>query len=100
MEAVGHDSCEGCGCKKSVLSVVGKIGDGNGARCFEPRHGIRATDGKKSVDLVICFECGWVYVFVDNDEKSVQLNIKGNLQPALDKVLTDAKVPLPKLAKE
>lgn len=39
--------------------------DGSGARCFDPRHGIRASAEGKSVDLVICFECSWVYVFLD-----------------------------------
>lgn len=27
------------------------------AACFNPRHGIRATRGKESVDFVICYEC-------------------------------------------
>jgi len=27
------------------------------ARCFIPRHGIRATSSGETVDLVICFEC-------------------------------------------
>lgn len=27
------------------------------ARCFNPRHAVRATKGGKTVDLVICFEC-------------------------------------------
>jgi hypothetical protein len=26
-------------------------------KCFNPRHGIRATSGSDTVDLVICFEC-------------------------------------------
>ena len=42
--------------------------DGNGAKCFDPRHGIRASVDGKTVDLVICFECSWVYVFYDKDE--------------------------------
>jgi hypothetical protein len=31
--------------------------DGMVAMCFNPRHGIRATVGGETVDLVICFEC-------------------------------------------
>lgn len=27
------------------------------ASCFSPRHGLRVTEGKDVVDLVICFEC-------------------------------------------
>ena len=31
--------------------------DGTVAACFNPRHGIRATLGDRTVDLVICYEC-------------------------------------------
>jgi hypothetical protein len=31
--------------------------DGVVAACFNPRHGISATLGSETVDLVICFEC-------------------------------------------
>lgn len=31
--------------------------DGAVANCFNPRHGISATSGDETVDLVICFEC-------------------------------------------
>lgn len=29
-----------------------------GAACFNPRHGLRISDGEKTLDVVICFECG------------------------------------------
>src|SRR5262245_48603699 len=54
--------------RKEILeSLYGGIkeSDGNGAKCFDPRHGIRATVDGKTVDVVICFECGWIYVFYD-----------------------------------
>ena len=31
------------------------------AKCWSPRHGIRAALGSKTVDLVICFECLHLY---------------------------------------
>jgi hypothetical protein len=31
--------------------------DGKMRACFNPRHGIRATLGGQTVDVVICFEC-------------------------------------------
>jgi hypothetical protein len=58
------------------------------------QHGIRAAAGGKTVDLVICFQCGWAYVYLDKEEKAVELIIGAEQQPVLDKVLTDAKVAL------
>ena len=39
------------------------------ARCFVPRHGIRAESGNRSVDLVICFECSQLRLYVDGKEQ-------------------------------
>ncbi len=41
--------------KRSLTN--GMIGS-HGAACFNPRHGLRIVDGEKTVDIVICFECG------------------------------------------
>jgi hypothetical protein len=87
--------------RKSLLGVAGTIGPGYGARCFDPRHGIRVSSGDKSIDLIICFECSWVYIhFIGKDDDRLRLIIGRDQQPALDKILTDAKVPLPKQARE
>ena len=32
--------------------------------CFQPRHGIRATSGGKTVEVLICFECSPVKFFL------------------------------------
>jgi hypothetical protein len=65
------------------------------ANCFEPRHGIRLTDKDKTVDLVICFHCLQIQVYVDG------FRLQGGLMPTtkaqqgvFDKVLQAAKVPL------
>jgi hypothetical protein len=68
----------------------------HGAKCFEPGHGIQATSGGKTVDLVICFECKWVDAYF-GDEKVTKLVTTWKPRTTLDKVLTDAKVPLPKV---
>ena len=86
--------------QKKILAVAETITAGTGAKCFDPRHGIRVTSGGKSVDLIICFECSWVYVHLDKDDQAACLTIKRDQQPALNKILTDAKVPLPAQAKE
>jgi hypothetical protein len=70
---------------------------------FPPRHAIHAESDGKAVDILICFECGWVNVFFDGkgeDEPEKRISINASAQPVLDKVLTAAKVPLPKKPKE
>ncbi len=50
--------------RRAILaSVKQAIGETDGVSgCFEPRHGLRATKGGRSVDLVICFSCRWIEV--------------------------------------
>ena len=62
-----------------------------GARCFIPRHGVRATYDGKTYDLVICFECGWVYIYTDKSDKPKVLMISASASGAADKILTEAK---------
>src|SRR5262245_44192703 len=71
-----------------------KDNDGTVAACFNPRHGLKATKGDKTVELVICFECYQVEVWLGENRDSVL--VTRSPQPAFDKVLKDAKVPLPK----
>jgi hypothetical protein len=59
------------------------------AACFVPRHGIHASHGGKSVDLVICFQCGHVQGNGANGFRTTAAP-----QPAFDAVLADAGVPL------
>ena len=67
--------------------------------CFQPRHGIRATHAGKTADLLICFECTPVYVFI-GDEMEVHFTT-GSTQDTFDGVLKDAMVPLgPRLFKK
>jgi hypothetical protein len=67
--------------------------DGSVAGCFNPRHGIRASHNGTTVDLVICFQCLSLEVYVDGKRSSVLTT--GSPQPELDKVLKAAGVPLP-----
>lgn len=64
------------------------------ASCFDPRHGLRATQGGKTVDLVICFRCRSIEVHRGDQRSFVWVTVSP--QPALDKVLKDANVPLAK----
>jgi hypothetical protein len=87
----GDDAARG-----AVGALVGGIRPGVGAKCFEPRHGVRATAGDATVDLVVCFACAWVYVYLgpEDDAEMVMLTVPGD-PAALEKVLTDAGVRRP-----
>ncbi len=36
--------------------------------CFKPRHAIRASQGKKTVDLLICFDCSGIQLWYGDKE--------------------------------
>lgn len=40
------------------------------ALCFYPRHGLRIHNGDEVIDLVICFECWTVDVFLNGSNKA------------------------------
>jgi hypothetical protein len=61
------------------------------AKCFEPRHGIRATHDGKTMDLVICFACSQFYVH-DASGKSTKYLVNATPEPLFDKVLKDAGI--------
>jgi len=67
--------------------------DGLAAGCFNPRHGVRAVRGAKTVDVVICFECFSGKIFVDGRHAAGFLTT-ASPQPAFDRALRDAAVPL------
>jgi hypothetical protein len=73
------------------------------ANCFEPRHGIRVTKGKQTVDLVICFNCMSIEIYPDGGEKRLgdQVPFATSPEATLDKILRDAGVKLaPKPTKD
>jgi hypothetical protein len=79
--------------RKTVVDVAQAAKPGHGAKCFDPRHAIRATADGKTVDVLICFECSWVYFYLGEGNETVRLTI-GDQQAPLDKILKDANVPL------
>ena len=50
-----------------VLAVLRDLTSygGDGARCFIPRHALRFSDSARTVDVLFCLECHWVYFFYD-----------------------------------
>jgi hypothetical protein len=41
-----------------------------GVRCFIPHHGVRATCGEKTLDLVVCFQCTNMAVFESSESEN------------------------------
>jgi len=58
--------------------------------CFQPRHGLRATAGGQTVEVLICFECAPVHFYLG--ERKGQVETVKSPQDAFDKVLKDAGV--------
>jgi hypothetical protein len=81
----------------AIAALKAGAGRGRGAKCFEPRHAIRARRGGKTVDLLVCFECGWIYVYYDDDKKeSAVVTTNRDALPEFEKILKQAGVPLSK----
>jgi hypothetical protein len=86
--------------QEKIMSALARgIAEQRGAiaDCFKPRHGIRAFRKKEKVDLVICFECYQVLVL--GDKEATKVLTTRSPQPVFDRVLTRARVPLPRKAK-
>jgi hypothetical protein len=81
--------------RRAVAAAVieGTKYKGSVAACFYPRHAIRAVKAGQVIQVVICFEC-LRYQSYRGDQKAGSGGISGDAQPLLDKLLTDAGVPL------
>jgi hypothetical protein len=62
------------------------------AACFNPRHGIRVSDGYHTCDFVVCFACGRMDYYLDNG--TVGSAVIGGSADTLNALLRDAQVPL------
>jgi hypothetical protein len=98
LKSVGKTTVKDADTRKKLVAefVKGLEGEITPARCFNPRHGIRATHDGKTVDLVICFECAQFKLYEGKDGEPKTLLIGKGPEPAFDKVLKDAGVPKPK----
>jgi hypothetical protein len=72
--------------------TAGMAQKANPARCFSPRHGIRASHDGKTVTLVICFECSQLDVY-EAPAGARRLLISTSPEPVLDRMLKDAGIP-------
>jgi hypothetical protein len=95
-KVLGKTEVKGESARKELLGALRRSADENElgpAACFNPRHGLRLTAGGNTVDLVICFECLQVEVY-DGADKAKRFLITAGPQPAFDRVLKGAGVPL------
>jgi hypothetical protein len=70
---------------------------GKSEKCFRPRLALRAVHDGKTVDVLISYECGWLYVYLNQKEEEVARLETGTApELVLDKMLKAAGVPLAK----
>ena len=86
--------------KQIIESLYKSIADSNGvgARCFAPRHGIRAKKGEETVDLLVCFEC--YKVLIIKGDKRGQETLTASAQKVFDKILEKHNITLAKQPKK
>jgi hypothetical protein len=85
------------GRKKVVDALLKGVSesDGKAARCFIPRHAVRAKQGDKAVELVICFECAQIRIYTGKDDnKPAGVTVTPSPEATFDEVLKAAGVPL------
>jgi hypothetical protein len=84
--------------RREVLAALYKsVAEGKSpAKCFEPRHIIRATSGGTTVEIVICFQCDRLHLRLGKQDEPTVVPISGSAQTVLNKILTDAGIPLAK----
>jgi hypothetical protein len=83
--------------RRVVTAVKQDLDSSNGERylCFYPRHVLRVVEGGRTIDLVICFQCNDYHVYVDGKPaKARTRSVDKNSQELLNKILTDAGIPL------
>jgi hypothetical protein len=63
-----------------------------GKRCFWPRHALRAANGDKVIDYVICFECHSIWVF--DGDKWIAFGTDSEPQELLNRLLAAKEIPV------
>ncbi len=63
------------------------------AKCFWPRHAIRAIENGKTIDYIICFECSRFREFL-GDKQQREVPINPMAQPTFDTPLRDLGIPI------
>ncbi len=77
---------------KAIDSAIAKTGFWYEAECFDPHHGIRAAADGKIIEMVICFQCHRIDVYIDGKIEE-HVSTTSSPQKFLNHLLTAAKVP-------
>lgn len=93
-KVLGRTTLRGAEARRAMAAAIRRGIDqaGEASGCFEPRHGLRAGRGAESVDLVICFSCGWIEVH--GPGASGWVRTTGAAKDAMNAALRGASVPL------
>lgn len=77
--------------------------DGSVAACFNPRHGVSATSGGDTVELLICFECSSIETFTGHAEGPLTRSVNvatahppHSPEPIFNQALRRAGIPVSK----
>jgi hypothetical protein len=87
------DSSDRAAAATAITEAV-KNWKGGAAMCFNPRHALRVTTKNHVYDFIVCFECSQMQVY-DGRKRVAYLFVSGT-QEVFDRILTTAKIPLPK----
>jgi hypothetical protein len=63
------------------------------AKCFCPRHAIRAVQGGRVYEYLICFECAGVLEYLDGEQKRAG-GFDTSVHPAFDEPLVKDGIPI------
>ncbi|MCA8939315.1 MAG: hypothetical protein KDB07_05895, partial [Planctomycetes bacterium] len=69
--------------------------DGVTAECFNPRHGLRAIRDGVTVELLICFECRYALVYVNNKQEDEPFYTSETPADDLNQIALELELPLP-----
>lgn len=85
------------GVRRDVLRALneGVKQGGVFAKCFWPRHGLRAVSGGKQVDYVVCFACTQMRVYAEgSNPNGKEVTISKYPRETFNRVLNNAGVPV------
>jgi len=88
-EVLAHARVEGADKRKELARSLGKSFHWNEARqalCFNPRHGLKAHCQKRTLELVICFECGRIDVY-EAGKGTGSITLLAKRSPIIDELL-------------
>ena len=91
--ALGETQVQAAPVKRKVIaSLYQGMADDDAMQmlCFIPRHGVRAVHGSRVVDLVLCYQCGNMRIYLGSDPIPLHWSICGPSQWLLNELLSSS----------